>query len=490
MKRFTLAAAFIAFASMILVLSSCKKEEDNNNPVINSVTVDPASVEAGAMAMVTVAATDPDGDALTYTYTVSGGAIAPNGSTANWTAPAQAGAYSVSVTVSDGNGGTASSNGALTVVAPPTQIVGTASFPAGTSGDLSNSKVSIYTSYENWLANQPIEFGSVTGSGASVSFTLANINPGNYYLDVWKDNDNDAGWSTGDFLGWYGSGGLGSPNLTEIQISEGQTVNVNISMFIVEGASTSVSGTATLTGGTVGDLSGAMVGLYLTINDFLAMNPYASTTAIGDGTSVDYEFAGIEAGFYYLGIWKDTDNNLQLNEGDFLGWHGTGTPLDPVPVQIEVVSGEALQADMTVFLIAGGPAATTITGTATIVDGTGGDLVNSVAYLYTSIDNWASYISEYSVNTTGSGESVSFAFVDIVPGTYLLDVWKDADNSGDWSPNDYVGVYGDIFNTILFEITIAAGEVQDFEVDMYLLGEKKSENITDPDKRLILPAKK
>ena len=311
MKKLASAISLILVAFLLFPFSSCKKEESNSNPVISSVTVNPASAETNSMVTVTVAASDPDGDALSYTYTVSGGAIAPNGASAMWTAPGQAGAFSVSVTVSDGKGGTASNNGTLTVVAPPTQITGSASFPAGTSGDLSNAKVSIYTSMENWYANQPIEFGSVTGSGASVTFTLANINPGNYYLDVWKDNDNDAGWSEGDFIGWYGSGGLGSPSLTEIQITEGQTVNVNLSMFIIEGASTSVSGTATLTGGTAGDLSGAMVGLYLTINDFLAMNPYASTTAIGDGTSVDYEFVGIEAGFYYLGIWKDTDNNLQ-----------------------------------------------------------------------------------------------------------------------------------------------------------------------------------
>jgi hypothetical protein len=218
--------------SILMVFNSCKKDEDNTAPTISSVTVNPASVPASGMATVTVAATDPDGDALTYSYTVSGGAIAPNGASATWTAPAQAGAYSVTVTVSDGNGGQASNNGALTVTQAVTQITGTASFPAGTSGDLSNAKVSIYTSWDNWVSNQPIKFGAVTGSGASVSFTLNGVNPGNYYLDVWKDNDNDGFWTIGDFVGWYGSGGLGSPSLTEFQISEGQTVNVNVQMWI------------------------------------------------------------------------------------------------------------------------------------------------------------------------------------------------------------------------------------------------------------------
>ncbi len=222
----------VVLLSLMVVVSACKKDEENNSPTISSVTVTPASVAANGVAAVAVVAADQDGDALTYAYTVSGGAITGSGAAATWTAPAQAGAYSVTVTVTDGNGGTASGNGSLTVTEPVTQVVGTASFPAGSSGDLSNSKVSLYTSYDNWVNNQPIKFGVVTGSGASVSFTMLDVIPGNYYLDVWKDNDNDGFWTIGDFIGWYGSGGLGSPNLTEFQIAEGETFSCNVSMYI------------------------------------------------------------------------------------------------------------------------------------------------------------------------------------------------------------------------------------------------------------------
>ncbi|MCK4406443.1 MAG: PKD domain-containing protein [Bacteroidales bacterium] len=223
--------------SIITVLSSCKKDEEdkNSNPTVASVTVTPASVAANGIATVSVTATDPDGDALTYSYSVSGGAIQGSGASAAWTAPGQAGSYSVTVNVSDGKGGTASGNGSLTVTPAVTQITGTAGFPVGSSGDLSNSKVSIYTSLNNWNINSPIKWGAVTGSGASVTFTLTDVNPGNYYLDVWKDNDNSGFWSGGDFVGWYGSGGLGSPNLTEFQITEGQTFNCSITMLIAKG---------------------------------------------------------------------------------------------------------------------------------------------------------------------------------------------------------------------------------------------------------------
>ncbi len=218
--------------SFLLVFNSCSKDEENSAPTISSITVNPNNVTANSVTTVTVTASDPDGDALTYAYTVSGGAIAPNGASATWTAPAQAGAYSVTVTVSDGNGGQASNNGSLTVSQATTQITGTASFPAGTSGDLSNAKVSIYTTWDNWVSNQPIKFGAVTGSGASVTFSLTDVNPGNYYLDIWKDNNNDGFWTAGDYVGWYGSGGLGSPNLTEFQISDGESKNFTIQMWI------------------------------------------------------------------------------------------------------------------------------------------------------------------------------------------------------------------------------------------------------------------
>lgn len=232
MKRKTLS---ILITSLLLgiVFSSCKKEESNGNPVITSVVVSPGSVNANGIASVSVTATDPDGDALTYSYTVTGGAISGSGANVSWTAPSAEGAHSITVSVSDGNGGTAVGNGSLTVQAAVTQVTGTAHFPAGTSGDLSNAKVSLYTSWDNWNANQPIKFGAVTGSGASVSFTVTGVNPGNYYLDVWKDIDNSGNWSTGDYIGWYGSGGLGSPVLTEFQISEGQTFSCTVDMYII-----------------------------------------------------------------------------------------------------------------------------------------------------------------------------------------------------------------------------------------------------------------
>ncbi len=225
---------FSLFLAVVVTagFTSCKKDK-NSDPVITSVTVNPTSVNANGTVSVNVVASDPDGDALTYSYVVSGGAISGSGADVTWAAPSAEGAHSVNVTVSDGKGGTATSFGSLTVLPAVTQVTGTASFPAGVTGDLVNAKVSLYTSYDNWLYNQPIKYAAVTGSGASVTFTIPGVNPGNYYLDIWKDIDNDAGWSSGDYVGWYGSGGLGSPVLTEFQISQGETFNCHVNMYLI-----------------------------------------------------------------------------------------------------------------------------------------------------------------------------------------------------------------------------------------------------------------
>ncbi|NOU46947.1 MAG: hypothetical protein HOO86_07795 [Bacteroidales bacterium] len=235
MKKKTL-PIFVVLAMIITFgATSCKKDSTttNSNPVVSGVVVNPSSVNANGSVSVNVTATDANNDPLTYAYTVTGGAITGTGAAVTWTAPSAPGAHSVTVAVSDGKGGTASGNGALTVLAAITQVTGTARFPAGTSGDLSNAKVSIYTTLDNWDSNQPIKFGPVTGSGATVNFTLTGVNAGNYYLDVWKDIDNNGIWSVGDYVGWYGSGGLGSPALTEFQLAEGQTFNCTVDMYII-----------------------------------------------------------------------------------------------------------------------------------------------------------------------------------------------------------------------------------------------------------------
>jgi len=76
----------------------------NASPRINSVTVDPAIAGPGMTVTATCDAWDPDGDALTYTWTY-GGATIGTGPAIQYTLPG-AGAFVLTCTVNDGNGGT------------------------------------------------------------------------------------------------------------------------------------------------------------------------------------------------------------------------------------------------------------------------------------------------------------------------------------------------------------------------------------------------
>jgi hypothetical protein len=231
------AGVFIALA-VAIVGTGCNTTEDivQVAPVIASVIVNPTSVSAGGTAQITVTASDGNSDPLTYAYSANGGAVTGSGSSATWTAPTTAGSYQVTVTVTDGNGGTATGNGTLTVNAAgptPTQVIGTATLPPGSSFDLSNSVVRLYlndaSGEQAWLNNTPLQVVAVTGSGASVSFILPNVSPQTYRLEIWKDTDGSGTFSTGDIEGHFGTNpAIQWNNLLPIIVTANQTSNVGV----------------------------------------------------------------------------------------------------------------------------------------------------------------------------------------------------------------------------------------------------------------------
>jgi len=87
----------------------------NSVPLIDAFVLSSSSVVPGATITATVTAHDPDaGDTLTYAWTVSpsksGVFSAPTAATTNWTAPTTAGAYTLTIAVTDTHGGTASAS--------------------------------------------------------------------------------------------------------------------------------------------------------------------------------------------------------------------------------------------------------------------------------------------------------------------------------------------------------------------------------------------
>ena len=103
----------------------------NKPPEITSFTASVTSVARGESCTLSCVSNDPDGDTLTYEWAATGGSISGMGGTVTWIAPPVEGTYTISVTVSDGKGGTASNNLSIQVTNTPPTI--TSLTPSATS---------------------------------------------------------------------------------------------------------------------------------------------------------------------------------------------------------------------------------------------------------------------------------------------------------------------------------------------------------------------
>lgn len=97
------------------VSDSCNIQVVNSAPVIASLTPSATELPPEGSCTIGCAASDADGDTLTYTWSATGGAITGTGNSVSWEAPAAEGTYTISVSVSDGHGGTASDSCDITV---------------------------------------------------------------------------------------------------------------------------------------------------------------------------------------------------------------------------------------------------------------------------------------------------------------------------------------------------------------------------------------
>jgi len=217
----------------ILFNISCN-EKVETVPVIDSITISPDTVAAGGIALITVTAMDQDGDELVFSYSPQAGKISGYGDSVYWFAPTKGGLYRTIVRVTDPSGNQTSDSIRLFVLnSGKSEIVGTASFPEDIVFDLSSAKVRIYTSIAARTAGQAADSTDVFGFGPIVSYRLPSVTPGTYYLDVWKDMDNSLTHSSGDFLGWYGSGDFAAPILKPIVVQDSIPSQVQVQMNVM-----------------------------------------------------------------------------------------------------------------------------------------------------------------------------------------------------------------------------------------------------------------
>lgn len=109
MKRLTALIGLLAFVVFGL-FPGCGDDGSgpgNVGPEIQSVAAEPDTVRTREASTLTCTASDADGDSLTYQWACDAGDVSGTGASVTWTAPAVAGVCTVSVTVSDGRGGTA-----------------------------------------------------------------------------------------------------------------------------------------------------------------------------------------------------------------------------------------------------------------------------------------------------------------------------------------------------------------------------------------------
>ena len=105
-------------------------------------------------------------------------------------------------------------------------ITGSVTLPAGAPGSVNNARVALYNSFDDWLNDRFVFQTAISGT----SYTLENLVPGTYYMDAWKDQNNNAVIDAGDLFGVYGNFSASGTTLTPIPVAAGQTANVSFTI--------------------------------------------------------------------------------------------------------------------------------------------------------------------------------------------------------------------------------------------------------------------
>jgi outer membrane protein OmpA-like peptidoglycan-associated protein len=179
-----------ASAGLVLHFGGNPPPPPPNHPPTVTLSANPTKVFAGSTDTVAVnaQAADPDNDTLTYKYTATGGTVEGTGAEARWNPTGvKPGKYTVTVTVDDGKGGTATSSADVTVEEKPNTPPVVSSCAADPSTITVGQKSTVTTTATD-ADNDQLTYsyttsgGHVTGSGASVQFDSTGVAPGTYTI--------------------------------------------------------------------------------------------------------------------------------------------------------------------------------------------------------------------------------------------------------------------------------------------------------------------
>ncbi|MBD3343767.1 MAG: PKD domain-containing protein, partial [Chitinivibrionales bacterium] len=176
--------AYVIFAS--------GSEPPTNNPPSANFTADPASGEAPLDVTVDASgSSDPDGDNLSYTWDFGDG-VSSSGMTAGHTYTT-AGNYTITLTVSDGNGGSDQATTAISVSSQPANNAPSASFTAMPTSGEAPLAVSVDASGSTDPDGDALSYSWNFGDGVSSSGPTAShtyTSAGNYTITLTVNDGN------------------------------------------------------------------------------------------------------------------------------------------------------------------------------------------------------------------------------------------------------------------------------------------------------------
>ncbi|MDP2755168.1 MAG: PKD domain-containing protein [Nitrospirota bacterium] len=262
----------------------------NQSPVISSLTANPSTVNPNSTSTVTCSASDPDNDPLTYSWAATGGTILPgSGSVATWTAPSTSGTYTVTCTVSDGKGGTASKGVNITVTESTTPLsITTTSLPSGTVGVSYGTNLSATggkTPYTWSIMSGNLPPGLSPSTGGLISGTPTTAGTYNFTVKV---TDSSSPQQTAPKALSISVNQSGTPTVNSVNPvsgKQGETLSVTISGANLSGA-TSISFGAgiTVNGFTVNSSSQITANISISPTATVGLRNVSVTTPAGTGT--------------------------------------------------------------------------------------------------------------------------------------------------------------------------------------------------------------
>ena len=106
-------------------------------------------------------------------------------------------------------------------------VSGTIGLVPGSPGSVSNTRVALFASVDDWAADRVVYQTAADGSG---NYTIANVVPGTYYMDAWKDNDGSGTITGPDLFAVWGTVTTSGANLTPIPVAAGATQTVSFTI--------------------------------------------------------------------------------------------------------------------------------------------------------------------------------------------------------------------------------------------------------------------